>query len=93
MVITIQMELGAREKELERATQLLDHFTHAGDTGEFANDDVHQGLVEDAADRLIEAAEAWATAFERVCLVEAGFDPNTGQRRPIQGSGRSSRGT
>jgi hypothetical protein len=73
LVITIHMELHAREKQLARASKLYEHIVQS---------DCDEAVLEDVVDRLVEAAEAWTVAFDRVTTVEAaalerGDPPNT----------------
>jgi hypothetical protein len=73
LVITIHMELHVREERLSRASKLYEHVVQS---------DCDDALLEDVVDRLIEAAEAWTVAFDRVATVEAaalerGYPPNT----------------
>lgn len=62
MVITIHMELHVRELALERPSRLYEHVVHS---------DCDEAVLEDVVDQVIDAADAWASAFERVVTVEA----------------------
>lgn len=62
LVITIHMELHARERALARASKLYEHVVQS---------DCDDALLEDVVDRLIEATDAWTAALDRVVTVEA----------------------
>lgn len=51
-----------RELALERASRLYEHVVHS---------DCDEAVLEDVVDQVIDAADAWAAAFERVVTVEA----------------------